>query len=662
MIATSQTSLTARTRAILNRAVEKEWLDTADIRLVELLCAKVGDVSADSNALALVIATLSRACKEGSLCLPWNETELGGALRDFLSGTGTPGIDAASADAQIETDARTTLPDDSLAARFFADAEAGRLSAVLGTPDAPRPLLRTTASKRVGKPGSAGGNLYFHRHWFAEKTVAEALRARMNHATAAPVDDATLTAALPLALAPRQKQALDVALRERVFVLSGGPGTGKTTWIASWLRALLQLPGTDPGRIRLCAPTGRAAQRLQDSLRSALENGAEDFPVTTLHVLLGYQPRTGRFARGPQDPLAADWVLVDEASMVDVFLLAALVKALPANARLLLVGDADQLPPVDAGSVLGELLPDDGARGVSGSGEIPSVTLDESHRARGAIVPLAAAVRTGDADAVIVALGSPTDAITAFNPDTPVARIGKPRGAGESSETVSPRALKETLHAWADAAYAERRLFHKNCGEWLNAFRTVAREDEARVVDTLWEFLSAVRVLAPLKHGLFSTERANRILREKLESQWSQRGDTPGSGFHGAPILITRNDRSTGLANGELGIWLEAAGGAAVFFPRPDLPGGWLRLPVSQLPAHEPGFAVTVHKSQGSEYDEVLLILPEAGNRLLARETLYTAITRARRAVRVLGTEAAIREAVDRKLRRPGGLREMLRD
>jgi exodeoxyribonuclease V alpha subunit len=365
--------------------------------------------------------------------------------------------------------------------------------------------------------------------------------------------------------------------------------------------------------------------------------------------LLGYQPYAGRFARTKDDPLDADWVLVDEASMVDVFLLAALVRALPEQARLMLVGDADQLPPVEAGSVLGELLPADPD---GGAGIVPSVRLDKGHRASDAITPLVAALLAGDADKTLALLNDPIEPAAAFFADVPVGRLDPMRGAAS---------VAEALHAYADAAFLRRKAGKKTYAEWLSTFRRTPREEEAEVVKTLWDFVAATRVLAPLRRGTFSAANANRILRARLETPWGQRHDAPGTGFHGAPILITRNDRSTGLSNGEIGLWLEAAGGATAFFSRPELPGGWLRLPVALLPSCELGFASTVHKAQGSECDEVLILLPEPGNALLARETLYTAVTRARKAVRVFGSEAAIRQAVERRMRRYGGLREIMK-
>ncbi len=623
-----------------------EVLDAADLRLVAWL--RDHAAGEDADALASVAAALCRACTEGSLCLPMEEDGMGGALRDLCSAAGLP-VDGAGQAVR----------------RFLASAHAGRCDAVLGTPGNPRPLLR------------AHGMLYLHRYWYAENTVAQALLrhggdppdapagARLADILRETLKERPLRAGdgSPLVLAPKQREALETSLRSRVFVLSGGPGTGKTTWTAAWLRAVLRLPGVSPDRIRLCAPTGRAARRLEESLRATIAGTGDDprdaaalgMPVTTLHRLLGWRAFEGRFARDADDPLDADWVLLDEASMADVFLLAALVRALAPGARLVLAGDPDQLPAVEAGSILGALLPE--GRDGAGRGLVPAVTLDVSHRARGDVIPLAAAVRRGDGDAVLDLLGAPVDAATLFGTSNPVARSA-PEGEADGG-------LKGVLTAYARAVFGDAEAGGSGYAEQLRRFRTLSRNDEPKALDSLWLQAGRARILAPLRRGPVSVERANRVLREVLEPEWRRHGDFPAGGtaeggFHGAPVLIVRNDSRTGLSNGDLGLWLEAADGTAAFFPRPDLPEGWLRIPVALLPAWEPGFATTVHKSQGSECDEVLVLLPDADNRLLTRETLYTAVTRARKAVRVFGTDAAVREAVEKRMTRYVGLRRVM--
>jgi exodeoxyribonuclease V alpha subunit len=612
-----------------------ELLDAADLRLVAWLRDRArpndGTNPADAEALTWAVAALCRACAEGGLCLPLAREGLRDALGALLSAAGRDDAEAKDC-----------------AARFLDAADAGRFDAVLGDARAPNALVRDH------------GNLYLHRYWFAERAVAAEISRRARGdarvagaASAARALDEILRDTLEknplrgpdggaLTLTPPQREALRAALFEPVFVLSGGPGTGKTTWTAAWIRALMRLPGASPERVRLCAPTGRAARRLAESLRARLgedkgrgdaegedaaDHAARAVPVTTLHGLLGYRAFEGGFARGPGDPIDADWILLDEASMTDVFLLATLLRAMRPDARLVLVGDPDQLPPVEAGSVLAELLPD--APGVGGP--VPSVTLDAGHRSSDAVAALAAAVRAGDADAAMRILGEPKLA-------TPLAARMREYAAatfGAASEADGYAAL-------------------------LESFRKAERAEEAGILERLWSHAGKARVLAPLRRGPVSAEAANRALRALLEPVWRRPSDARGLGFHGAPILVTRNDERVGLSNGDVGLWLEAGDGATVFFPDATAEGGWLRVPVALLPPHELGFATTVHKSQGSEYDTVWIVLPDAGNTLLARETLYTAITRARREARVFATEAAIREAVGRRLRRPGGLRAAL--
>lgn len=641
----SLSGLSGRAAALLEQARERERIDAADVRLIAWLCAR-GE--GDDVPLACAAAALCQACASGSLCLPL-DAGLAEGMRDVLG----------EAEKNPEAVARA----------FLAALAAGAYAGVVGSAREPGPLI---AHK---------GRLFFHRHFHAERTLAEDLRARLR--VPPRFDPARLDAVLrdaPALLTRRQKWALGAALRTRAFILSGGPGTGKTTWIASWLGALLRLHALDPARVRLCAPTGRAAQRLQESLRASAEKDVPRVRVETLHALLGYQPHSGRFARTAEDPLDADWVLLDEASMADAFLLAALVEALPPHAGLVLVGDADQLPSVEAGSALRELLPPRSGP-PAGSAELPeetwqalenwipqevpapqerprptglppSVTLDESRRAGGDILRLAARVNRGDAEGIFEVLGAAIPVSEGFAEGTAksVARLGAPGGD-------FAQGLPALARAYADAMFLTRRVEGRTYPEWLNAFRSAPEAEEEALLPVLWEFLSAARILAPARRGPLSAERLNRLLGAALHPVFSPGlpAEAQGAAFHGAPVLVTRNDARTGLANGETGMWLRGARGLQACFPRPH---GWLRLPLSLAPAFEPGFASTVHKSQGSEYDQVLLVLPEEGNRLLAREILYTGITRAKTRVRIYAADAALREAAERPLRRDSGLRE----
>ncbi len=643
----------------------RDVIDGADARLVMWLRDRVPDDSHTGlrETFTLVVATLCRVCASGSLCLPLAREPLTAALAETIGlasqaapESGVPHGDAAQAAAGFLAALEDGADTDTPFAAVFAT--------LIGTGDAPRPLVRDA------------GNLYFHRFWFAARTLAEAFRERATLPPPAvpPVREAILHETLvtrrlrtadgvPLDLTDGQKTALVTALSSSVFVLAGGPGTGKTTWTAAWLRAVLRLPGTDATRVRLCAPTGRAAQRLTESLRATLAGNLDDprdaaaagLQATTLHTLLGWRAFEGRFARCPEDPLEADWVLLDEASMADIFLLTALVRALKPGTRLVLAGDPGQLPAVEAAAVLGELLPDP----EEATGPVASHILDVSHRSTGEVIPLSSAVRRGQDDDVIRLLGpaytaaTATGAFRAFQP----LEAARPGVLSRIEPGENPAAaLQEILFAYAAAAFGTASGYTT----LLDRFRAATRAEEGALTRALWAIAARTRVLAPLRRGPVSAERANRILRDRLASAWRRPRDAHGPGFHGAPILITRNDARTGLANGDLGLWLEAGDGATVYFPRPGHADGWLRIPIALLPSCELGFATTVHKSQGSECDEVLVILPEAGNRLLARETLYTAITRARTVVCLYGSEEAVREATQRTLRRPGGLRELL--
>ncbi len=607
---------------------EKEILDTADLRIVDMLCKMSG--TPDDTSLRTVLTDLALACAEGSLCLPVNLLAPVGATHG--------------------------LP-------------------LQGSPSESKPLILHE------------NRLYFHRHFHAEKNLAEGLLSRLrldpisvDLQTARSVFQEILETkplrtqgadSVPIQLTERQKWALAAATRERIFLLTGGPGTGKTALTTSLLRALIRLRNLAPHRIRLCAPTGRAAQRLQESLHNNLRSISQtepdannpdgkllQIPVETLHRLLGYQPSNGRFARNPGDPLQADLVLLDEASMADAFTLSALIQALPLETTLILVGDADQLPAVEAGSILSELLPTNRQPGLSPESwkwisecfpennpheevrfpleTIPTVILDRSHRSVSGILELADAINKGDADTV----------------------LQKPRLSAPDEDY--PAALPDLIQRYAQSLFLEQHIDGRTYVECLRALRNpLTPEEENQILTCLFKFLDASRILACTRYGGLGCERVNTLARRKLEPLFEERtGIRDFGGFHGAPLLITRNDMRTGLSNGEIGIWLRGSAGLTACFRRG---GEWLRFPAAFLPPWELAFATTVHKSQGSECDAILLVLPEAGNRLLTREILYTAVTRARKTADIFGSEAALLESLRERVPRHSGLRGYFR-
>lgn len=512
-----------------------------------------------------------------------------------------------------------------------------------------------TASGVVGPPGSdrplildAAGRLYLRRLWCDEDAVARDLIARA--APRADVDPAALRGPLRALFAGDdagsvgQRRAAAVAALHGVGILSGGPGTGKTHTVGKLL-VLLQQLSARPLRLALAAPTGKAAQRLAESLRKAATDLQDAVPVPdsvpTLHRLLGIGA-DGRPRHDADHPLACDLLLVDEASMVDLPLLAQTLRALPAPARLVLLGDANQLASVEAGAVLGELCAgagayraDAAARLATATGDAPPVAgegvstgglahavavLEHSYRfdGGGAIGRLAAAVRTGKVPDALAELAGGAE--VRFEPVADAAQLAA-RLAGVVEAHLAPR------------------------------FEVT---DPAAALAALGEF----QVLTALREGPFGVSGVNATLERLLRRCGCIRGQA--AHYPGRPLLVGRNDYGLGLFNGDLGLLLAQPDGAlrawfagADGTPRPLAP--------SRLPAHDAAYAVTVHKSQGSEFRRVLLILPPQPNPLLTRELIYTAVTRARAGVTVWGSEATLAAAIGRRVVRDSGLADRLR-
>jgi exodeoxyribonuclease V alpha subunit len=524
--------------------------------------------------------------------------------------------------------------------------EALRAAPVVGVPGDDRPLVL-----------DAAGRLYLHRYWSYERTLAADLLARAGAATPA-VDLVQLGADLD-ALFPRepgertvdwQRVAAVTAVLRRLCVISGGPGTGKTT-TAIRILALLARQSREPLRVALAAPTGKAAARLQEAMRAAAERLPDSPEVRavvpdearTIHRLLGARPRRVRFRHDREHLLAYDVVVVDEASMVDLALMAKLVAAVPPAARLVLLGDRDQLASVEAGAVLGDLCGDapgfsDGFRATieaaTGSA-IPRgqpsasalcdsiVLLTRSHRfaATSGIGRLAAAVNRGDGATACAVLGDARAAEVGWRP-------------APSPETVA------TLAADRYAPYLEAIERGASPAEAFTAFRSF-------------------RLLAAHRRGPWGVEALNALVADELARRLAV--DADGAWYAGRPVLVTENDYTLGLFNGDVGIALPdpaADGDLRVTF---EGDGGQVRrLSPMRLPAHEPVWAMTVHKSQGSEFDRVLLVLPDEDSLLLTRELVYTAVTRARERVEIAGDETILLAAIERRLVRSSGLRDAL--
>jgi len=555
-----------------------------------------------------------------------------------------------------------------IAAALTADATAAGhvcvdLAAVAGKPafdgvcEVP-PLDALTAALRatplVAAPGGFaplvldGTRLYLHRYWHYETLLAATLLARSARPADA-VDEAVLARALARLFPDEgggpnlQKVAAAVACMRRLAVISGGPGTGKTSTVARVLGALVALAGGAPLAIGLAAPTGKAAARLEASLAQHPDAASLGLHAVTLHRLLGLAAgSTPRF--DANNPLPLDVLVVDEASMIDLAAAAKLVAALPAHARLILLGDKDQLASVEAGAVLASIAA--GAHGFS------TGTRAALERVTGTPVP--ATVSAGSAanaslsDAIVLlersyrfdtasGIGALAGAVRAGDPEAAHAALAA--GAEARLEVPDPEAI-------GAAAFAGYRPY-------FDAVRKSA--DPGACFGELARF----RVLAAVRGGPFGVEALNaaverRLAREDpavLHRRW----------YPGRPVMVTRNDYALRLSNGDVGIALpdpSLPGGVAVWFEMPD--GSIRRLSPARLPECETVYAMTVHKSQGSEFDAVLLVLPAEPSPVLSRELLYTGVTRARSQVTVCSPPEVLSAAISARVVRDSGLAERL--
>ena len=458
--------------------------------------------------------------------------------------------------------------------------------------------------------------LYLHRLFEAESGLAARMRALAADVTRCDLGDA-LTRVFGAAGADQATvAAATAAVERRLCIVTGGPGTGKTTLAASLIALLAHLGIAQAQRIGLVTPTGKAAARLQEAVKTQLD---ERDLRARVPALADFTPVAGTIHRLLTRPdLRLDALVVDECSMVDLPLMNRLLAALPAACRLILLGDTDQLASVEPGSVFSDLC----AAG-SGSPLAPCIVrLTRSHRfaVDQGIGLLAAAVVRGDAEAALATLNDPRE------------------GQTERQPLASAAAFDRFAMACAD--------------EWNEHIKTL------RAASATAPAFPSRRVLCAHRRGLFGVGRFNRLVERGLRA----RGVLESEEFYvGRPIIVTRNDRQTGLSNGDTGVVVGAAGGRRqVWFP--DLASGAERflLAPSRLPEHESFFALTVHRAQGSEYDEVVFIPGDPESRVSTRELFYTAVTRARHKVTVLADADAVRTAVQRTTSRATGLADRL--
>lgn len=644
--------------AALEQAVERQWLRPLDVAFARFLAAQ------DANApavLPLLGALVSRQQSDGHLCLDlaaWPSLAEDG---NWPNAWRTALAEAANAPASLLT---SSLMAASQEASFSAS-----------------PLVLD------------GSRIYLRRYWNHEQRVARAIEQRLAPQNAtSPLLASQLARLFPAATddAPDwQRVACALAARGAFTVITGGPGTGKTTTVVRLLGLLQTLHRREherPLRIRLAAPTGKAAARLQSSISTQIAQLDVDADVRatipgqvdTLHRLLGARPDTRRFRHDASHPLHLDVLVIDEASMIDLEMMSAVLAALPDDARLVLLGDKDQLSSVEAGAVLGDLC----RRAEEGHySEATATWLRET---------------TGDRiDAWVREDARPLDQHVAmlrhshrFGADSGIGLLAQRVNQGDATQVCALLSERHTDVAWVDTSAEPRALAdlvleggatrflpqsqgahplgYRHYIQWLHRERPPAGADTAS--HDAWargvlRAFSGFQLLCALRRGPFGAEGLNRQIANILHQ--AQLIDASHEWYEGRPVLVTRNDYSLGLMNGDVGIALRVPDERGAMHLRVafevagsghgDAPRIRFVLP-SRLGDRETVFAMTVHKSQGSEFDHAALVLPPEPSAVLTRELLYTGITRARRWFSLLAPSGIVRQAVEQPVHRHSGL------
>lgn len=547
---------------LLRTFTDAEVLTASDVHVAQRLCELV---KAPDERVSLAIALAVRALRNGSVCLD---------LRTAEQQVGLDGLPWPAVDKWLATIAGHPLT---------------------GEP----PVLRVD-----------GDLLYLDRYWREEQQVCDDILSMSKPGPTRQAPD--LDRLFPPGF-EEQRAAAELALSQGLTVLTGGPGTGKTTTVA---RLLALLASGTRLRIALAAPTGKAAARLQeavqlevDELDAADREALSGLHATTLHRLLGSRPDTSaRFRHNRANRLPHDVIVVDETSMVSLTMMARLLEAVRPEARLVLVGDPDQLASVEAGAVLADL--------VDGLGDGRIAELKTSHRFGESIGRLATAIRAADADSVMDVL----------------------RRGGEHVEWIDTEEPSDHL----------RKVLMPNA----ITLRTAAILGDAEAALAI---LSEHRLLCAHRRGPFGVRHWNHQVERWLaettgEPIWS-------TWYAGRPVLVTANDYGLNLYNGDTGVAVLRDGVLRAVIAGTER----LEFATSRLAEVDTMHAMTIHKSQGSQADEVTVLLPPEDSRLLSRELFYTAVTRAKNKIRVVGPEASVRAAVQRRAVRASGLARRLR-
>jgi exodeoxyribonuclease V alpha subunit len=609
---------------ILYRLSNSGILSHIDIHFALFVCSLSG---ADMPELSLAAALASSRTRQGDICLDLS----------VIAGTQMLG----------EADGETPVicPDLSLWSEKLMGSD------VVGSPGDYKPLILDNTHR-----------LYLFRYWDYQEKLAALIRKRVSD-NEGTIDRARLKDGLERLIPGKgtdddidwQKIAAFTAVTKRLCVITGGPGTGKTATIAAILALLLEQDESRRMRIALVAPTGKAAARLQESIEITKKHlrcsdsikRAISTETSTIHRLLGTIPHSPYFRYNSNNKLAIDVVVIDEASMVDLALMSKLVQALPIESRLILLGDKDQLASVEAGAVLGDICD----TGISHS---------FSQRFCRDLKDIAGYEIDGDG---CERNGSNLqDCIIQLKKNY---RFGSHSGIGLMSQAVNEGDDDRAVDLLQDDSFRDvtwkrlplpdeiSRVFRDTV---IKTYGACLKEDD---VHTMFRQFNEYRILCAVRDGPYGVDVLNEVAENILREE--RFIDGARNWYRGRPILITRNDYRLGLFNGDVGIVLpdpDADSELRVFFPAPD--GSVRKFHPMRLPEHETVYAMTIHKSQGSEFDRVLLLLPDRYSPVLTRELLYTGITRAQKNVTVFCSEKIFRAAVARRIERSSGLRDAL--
>lgn len=604
--------------ALLAQAVKLHMLRALDIQFARLL--------ADDNqpAKLLAAACLSAAAGDGHVCLPLSQLNCIALFKGR------------------HLELSQTI--------WLAAGEPKEWHAVLDGWSA------LSVNNKVAPIILTADRLYLHRLWQHEGQVARFFQQQSVLQQFAPEQVRTVLDRL-FGTHPDdwQKIAAAVALTQKTAIISGGPGTGKTTTVAKLLAALIRL-SDEVLRIRLVAPTGKAAARLAESLGKALqelpmsEDERQRFPTeaTTLHHLLGAHPETQFLRYHVDNPLHLDVLVVDEASMVDISMMAHLIDALPPQARVIFLGDRDQLTSVEAGAVLGDICRCAEAgystvRALQLSAltgcDIPGVEDTHAPAVRDSICLLRKSYR--------------------FDAKSGIGQLAAAVNAGEARavEAIFQAGFKDITHQSLNDGKDYQIMLAEIAEGYRPFLQLITKQaDPVEIIDAFGRY----QLLCALRDGPFGVHGLNQCIEKKLmQLQLIRRPWSGSRWYEGRPVMVTRNDSVLGLFNGDIGIILRNHDGLLkVFFLLPD--STIKAVPPSRLPGHDTAWAMTVHKSQGSEFDHTALVMPAQFLPVLTRELIYTAVTRARKRLTLYSTYSVLHCAVQLHTQRYSGLLDRL--